>query len=112
MSGNRFDSLAYSAGMRVAAMAAVGLAVGLLVAASGRAVASGQSPPPRPAAGAAGRRSAGHPRRGSEQGLLARLERRLAEVAPATLKHRVVVGVQRSFAETVNAYIERKLAEE
>ena len=27
-------------------------------------------------------------------------------------QHRVVVGVQRSFAETVNAYIERKLAEE
>lgn len=27
-------------------------------------------------------------------------------------QHAVVVGVQRSFAETVNAYIERKLAEE
>jgi hypothetical protein len=27
-------------------------------------------------------------------------------------KHKAVVGVQRSFAETVNAYIEKKLAEE
>ncbi|MDQ1512432.1 MAG: hypothetical protein QOC59_274 [Microbacteriaceae bacterium] len=38
MSGNRFDGVAYSAGARLAAMAVVGLTVGVLVAALGKAV--------------------------------------------------------------------------